>query len=111
MITLTYTLNKMQNDNASDPTASSLLKKISHCAFLGTVFLLKNILPSLTGLSKTFQTGSLNFSRIFPAINRCKSKILEVGRDCRVIQQLKEDLNRRLKELNIILKVYKEIIL
>ena len=58
----------------------------------------------MTGISKTFQTGSLNFSRISPAINRCKSKILDVAKDDRVIQQHKEDLNGRLKELNIILK-------
>ena len=72
---------------------------------------MKNILPSLTGLSKTFQTGSLDFSTIFPVINRCKSKILEVGRDYRVIQELNENLNGRLKELNIILKEYKDIII
>ena len=42
--------------------------------------------------------------RISPAINRCKSNILEVARDNRVIQKLKEDLNGRLKELNNILK-------
>ena len=68
------------------------------------LYLSKNILSSLKGLSKTFQTGSLNFLRISPAINRCKSKILEVTRDYRVIQKLKEDLNGRLKELNNILK-------
>ena len=63
----------------------------------------------MTGISKTFQTGSLNFSRISPAINRCKSKILDVAEDDRVIQQHKEDLNGRLKELNIILKKSEEI--
>ena len=70
---------------------------------------MKNILPSLTGLSKTFQTGSLNFSRISPSINRCKSRILEVAKDHRVIQQLKEDLNGILKEFNLILKESEEI--
>ena len=99
----------MQNDKLSGPAASGLLKKISHYGFLGTLYLLNNILPSLTELSKTFQTGSLTFSRILLAINRCKSKILEVVKDDRVIQQLKEDLNGRLKELNIILKESEEI--
>ena len=61
----------MQNDNASGPTASSLLKKISHYEFLGTFFIMKIILRSLTELSKTFQTGSLPLTdRISPAINR-----------------------------------------
>ena len=104
-----YTLKEMQNDKVSGSTASGLLKKIRYYKFLGTLYLLKNILPSLTGLSKTFQTGSLNFSRISPAINRCKSKILEVAKDDRDIQRLKEDLNERIKELNIILKESEEI--
>ena len=103
-----YNLKEMQNDKLSGSAASGLLKKISHYGFLGTLYLLNNILPSLTGLSKTFQTGSLTFSRILLAINRCKSKILEVAKDDRVIQQLK-DLNGRLKELNIILKESEEI--
>ena len=89
----------MQNNKASGSTASGLLKKISHYEFLGTLYLLKNILPSLTGLSKTFQTESLNFSRtainISTAINRCKSKVLEVAKDYRLNQQLKDDLNGR----------------
>ena len=106
---LIYSLKEIQNDKASGSTASRLLKKISHYEFLGMLYLLKNILPSLTELSKTFQIGSLNFLRILPAINRCKSKILEVAKDYRVIQQLKEDLNGRLKELNIVLKGSEEI--
>ena len=73
------------------------------------LYLLKNILPSLTELSKTFQTGNLNFSIMSPAINRCKSKILEVAKDYRVIQQLIDDLIGRLKEFNIILKESEEI--
>ena len=54
---------------------------------------MKNILPSLTGLNKTFQTENLNFSIISLAINKCKSKVLKVARDYRVIHQLIEDLN------------------
>ena len=45
---LIYTLKEMQNDKASGFTASDLLRKISHYEFLGTHYLLKNILPSLT---------------------------------------------------------------
>ena len=75
---LIYTLKEMQNDMESGSTASGLLQSNSHYEFLGTLYLLKNILPSLTGLNKTFQTESLNFLRISPSINRCKSKILEV---------------------------------
>ena len=73
------------------------------------LYLLKNILPILRGLSKTVQRGSLNFLRTSPTINRCKSKILEVAKYYRVIQQLKEGLNGKLKELKIFLKEFEEI--
>ena len=73
------------------------------------LYLLKNILPILRGLSKTVQRGSLNFLRTYPTVNRCKSKILEVAKYYRVIQQLKEGLNGKLKELKIFLKEFEEI--
>ena len=99
----------MKIDKWSGSTTSGLLKKISHYEFLSTFYPLKNILPSLIGFSKMFQTGSLNFSTISPVINRCKSKILEKAKDYRVIQQLKEDLNGSLKELHIVSKESEEI--
>ena len=61
------------------------------------------------GLSKTVQRGSLNFFRTSPTISRCKSKILEVAKYYRVIQQLKEGLNGKLKELKIFLKEFEEV--
>ena len=64
----------MQNDKAYGSTASGLLR---------------NTFPSLTGLGKTFQLGSLNFLRVLSAINKCKLKIFEVAKDDRIIQQLK----------------------
>ena len=73
------------------------------------LYLLKNILPILRGLSKTVQRGSLNFLRTYPTINRCKSKILEITKYYRVIQQLKEGLNGKLKELKIFLKEFEEV--
>ena len=82
---LIYTLREMQNGKTSGSTASSLLKKISHYEFLGMLSLLKNIPPNLVGLSKTFETGNINFSRISPSINRSKSKALEVAKDYRTI--------------------------
>ena len=54
----------------------------------------------LSALSKTFQTGSLNFSRITHSINKSKEKIKEVANDGRVPTQLKGGLNGRLKGLS-----------
>ena len=64
----------------------------------------KHMLPNLSALSKTFQTGSLNFSRIITSINKCKGKIQEVVKDGRVLKQFKDDLNGRLKGLDMTLK-------
>ena len=45
----------MQNDKATGSAVCGLLKKISHYEFFGTLYLLKNILPSLAGLSRKAQ--------------------------------------------------------
>ena len=97
-------LKVLQSDKSSGPTATGLLKKINNYEFLGTIYMLKHILPNLSALSKTFQTGSLNFSRIIPSINKCKGKIQEVVKDGRVLKQLNDDLNGRLKGLDMTLK-------
>ena len=38
-------------------------------------YILRVMLPSLTALIRTFQTGATNFSRITPNIERTKSKL------------------------------------
>ena len=57
------------------------------------------MLPNLSALSKTFQTGSLNFSRIIPSINRCKTKIQEIEQNGKVWDELEKDLGGRLRSL------------
>ena len=89
--------------DATGSTATGLLRKINNYEFSGILCLLKNMLPILSCLSKTFQTGSLNFSRITPSINKCKEKIKEVAKDGRGLKQLRDILNGKLKESAIIL--------
>ena len=69
------------------------------------------MLPILSALSKTFQTGSLNFSRITPLINKSKEKIKEVANDGRVLTQLKGGLNGRLKGLTMTLTETQEALI
>ena len=59
------------------------------------------MLPNLSALSKVFQTGSLNISRIIPSLKKCKSKLQEVERKGTVIENLKNDLKGWLRSLNI----------
>ena len=66
------------------------------------------MLPILSALSKTFQTGSLNFSRIVPAINKCKTKIQEIERKGHVWAELENNLKGRLKSLEINLTEYQK---
>ena len=61
------------------------------------------MLLNLSALSKTFQTGSPNFSRITPSIKRCKTKIQEIEQNGKVWDELEKDLGGRLRSLNITL--------
>ena len=44
--------------------------KLKSPKFIGMLYTLRVMLPSLTALSRTFQTGSINFSRITPNIEK-----------------------------------------
>ena len=62
---MTQALRNMKEDRAvAGAQAMGLLGKIDNPTFLGTLYMLKLVLPHLPTLSKTFQKGSLNFSRI-----------------------------------------------
>ena len=103
------TLKEIQSDRASGSLATGLLKKINDYEFLGTpLYLLKHMLPNLSALSKTFQARSLNYSRIIPSINKCKTKIKEVAKSGKVWNELQNELNGRLKSLNVTLKDFEE---
>ena len=50
-------------------------KKLKRQNFLGMVYTLKIMLPSLTALNKTFQSGVISFSKIVPNILKTKAKL------------------------------------
>ena len=52
----------------SDAAACGFLKKLQQMKFFGTIYILAEILPRLSELSKVFQAGKFNFSSIAPAI-------------------------------------------
>ena len=57
-----------------NPVADGLLKKIDNALVIGTLYILREVLPQLSTLSNTFQTGNLNFSRAGPNTEKIKKK-------------------------------------
>ena len=62
---LIHCLHSIQEQDKSPGGAMALglLKKMDSVEFLGLLYTMKFMLPSLTALSKTFQTSAINFSR------------------------------------------------
>ena len=76
---LLHTLRLLKDEKtAGGASASGILKKLDDKRFLAALYMLKFTLPHLSVLSKTFQTGELNFSRIKPAIEKAKYKLRQV---------------------------------
>ena len=63
----------------------------------------KSVLPHLSALSKTFQTGAINFSRIIPSITKLKFNVSKMGKDDSVMTELKKDLTGRLQSCNLVM--------
>ena len=57
---------------ADDATADGLLKKLKSPDWIAALYILTDVLPVLSLLSRTFQKGSINFSQIQPSIEICK---------------------------------------
>ena len=70
--TLLHTFKALEKD----ALAVGLLKKMKTLKFLGTIYILKEVVPCLTTLSKKFQAGALNFSHVGPAINHRKKIVV-----------------------------------
>lgn len=72
------TLNILDKD-FGNPTACGLLKKMHSTKFLGTIYVLKEVLPILSKLSTTFQRDRLDFSIMVPMVSLTKAKLSDVG--------------------------------
>ena len=73
--------------------ASGLLKKMDSVEFLGLFYTMKFMLPSLTALSKTFQTGAMNFSGIKPNLEKTKGQLQNTATQQTALKKLKSDVN------------------
>ena len=61
------------------------------------LYTLRVMLPSLTALSKTFQTGAINFSKITPNIEKTKSNLQQISDKQQSLMLLKTGLKNRLQ--------------
>ena len=72
-------LMKDEEGPSTGVTAAGVLKKIDDIKFLAVLYVLKLMLPYLSTLSETFQSGELKFSRIKPAIEKTTHGIKDLA--------------------------------
>jgi len=73
-IALLHTFQELKKD----ALALGLLKKMKTVTFVDTIYILKEVLPCLSALSKTFQAGALNFLHVAPAIQHTQASLENV---------------------------------
>ena len=65
------------------------------------LYTLRVMLPSLTALTKTFQTGAINFSKITPNIEKTKSNLQQISDKQKSLMLLRTGLKNRLQSWNL----------
>ena len=74
--------------------AKGFSKSLKSPKFIEILYTLRVMLPSLTALSRTFQTGSRNFEKT-------KSKLQQILDERKPLKLLKTDLKNRLQRRNL----------
>ena len=88
----------------NDVTGCGLLHKVKSVKFIGTVYILKFVLPILSCVSRCFQKGFVSFAAIDSAkILRAKDDLLALAENEEPLKQLAQDLTPS-GRLGIILK-------
>ena len=85
-------LQVMNMFQESDAAASGFLKKLQQMKFFGTIYILAEILPRLSELSKVFQAGRCKFSSIAPAITEAETELKDLKRKGTAIDNLQKDV-------------------
>ena len=76
-------------------------KSLKSAKVIGMLCTLRVMLPSLTALTKKFQTGAMNFSRITPNIEKSKSKLQQIFDEQKPLMLFKTDLKNRLQKCDL----------
>ena len=94
----TFSILEIEGGSGSS-MAKGFSKPLKSSKFIGMLHTLKVMLPSLTALSKTFQTEAINFSTITPNIEKAKSKLRQILDEQKPLL-LKSDIKNRLQKSN-----------
>lgn len=65
MTSILQTLREMKDEII----AKGLLAKMHKFKFISTIYILKNVIPTLSTLCRTIQAGTINYATIEPSIN------------------------------------------
>ena len=76
---------------ADDATADGLLKKLKSPDWIAALYILTDVLPVLSLLSRTFQKGSINFSQIQPSIEITVASLQAIPEQNKALSRLKSD--------------------
>ena len=87
---LLQTLHWYKNKE-SNAIATGLLEKMKKPNFIGTLYILKSVLPILSGLSKVFQKGTICYPRISPAIRKSKTLLGKLKQDKTPVKEFRKE--------------------
>lgn len=87
---LIQTLQIYSND--CDPVAINLITEIKSKKFVGAVYLLHEVLPILSHLSRAFQKGNISFAVIAPAVEFILEALKSVAEKQSPLECLRRDL-------------------
>ena len=68
---------RLLNDERHDAAAKGLFMHLNSFTFIGTIYILSQVIPILDTVFKTFQKGSVTFSHIAPNLAYAKMKLQE----------------------------------
>lgn len=89
-VPLIQTLQIYSND--SDPVAINLITEIESKKFVEAVYLLHEVLPILSHLSRAFQKGNISFAVIAPAVEFILEELKSVAEKQSPLECLRRDL-------------------
>ena len=83
---------KTLDEEHHDAAAKGLFMRLNTFKFIGTIYILNQVIPILDSVSKTFQKGSVTFSHIAPNVAYAKMKLEQEALSHKAISDAVQDL-------------------